>query len=237
MNQSENKFIKKIETFHKGNFKVIKIINTKKIKIFCKIHKKYFIANSNTILRTIGCPDCAADHRQANKKWTLEKFIKHSNEIHHSRYNYSLVSFRTIDNEIKIICPDHGVFSQKAYSHIKGHKCRDCYFDVIGQSCKYTPKEWIKTFRKAHGNLYNYSKCIFIDVDTEVEIICKKHGPFWQLPTVHNTGHGCKKCMGEENSKAQISNAKDFIKKSKKIHGNKYRRLWYAGKTKLLWTK
>ena len=53
---------------------------------------------------------------------------------------------------------------------------------------------------------------------TKIIIICKKHGEFSQKPSHHISGHNCLKC-GNENSRLTQN---EFIKKAKKIHGNKY---------------
>lgn len=45
-----------------------------------------------------------------------------------------------------------------------------------------------------HQNLYNYSLVKYVNRLTPVEIICKKHGPFWQTPQGHLSGRKCEKC-------------------------------------------
>ncbi len=51
------------------------------------------------------------------KHITLEEFIKKSNKLHGNKYDYSLVSFKTTYDYIKIICPIHGIFIQRLGSH------------------------------------------------------------------------------------------------------------------------
>ena len=41
-------------------------------------------------------------------------------------YNYDLVKFNTISDKIKIICPEHGLFTQRVDSHLNGHMCKFC---------------------------------------------------------------------------------------------------------------
>lgn len=43
--------------------------------------------------------------------------------------------------------------------------------------------------------MYNYSKVNYKNAHTPVEIICKKHGSFWQTPNKHLDGKGCPKCF------------------------------------------
>jgi len=67
-----------------------------------------------------------------------------------------------------------------------------------------------------HGDKYDYSLSVYIKAKTKVKIICPTHGIFEQTPNNHVLGgYGCNQC-------SYLSSTKDFIKKSIKIHGNKY---------------
>lgn len=60
---------------------------------------------------------------------------------------------------------------------------------------------------------YSYSKVIYINQKTKVEIICPIHGSFWQLPYSHKKGHGCNKCNKEAFYKVGITkNLKNRIR-------------------------
>jgi very-short-patch-repair endonuclease len=90
------------------------------------------------------------------------------------------------------------------------------YFD------KFTTKYFISRARKIHGNKYDYSRTIYKKAVEKVCIICKKHGKFWQKPNDHLTGYGCPGCYNENRGKSVKLNTSIFIKRAKKIHGNKY---------------
>lgn len=84
---------------------------------------------------------------------------------------------------------------------------------------KLTTKEFIKRSRLKHDNFYNYSKSIYINKRTKVEIICPIHGSFFQLPESHyNRGDGCPICAIKNKTKT----TEQFIKEAKKIYGDKY---------------
>ena len=51
-----------------------------------------------------------------------------------------------------------------------------------------------------HSNKYNYSKVSFKRVRDKVEIICPKHGSFFQSVHHHLQGSGCPKCADENRS-------------------------------------
>lgn len=65
--------------------------------------------------------------------------------------------------------------------------------------------------KKAHGEKYDYSLVSYSDNRTKVNILCKKHGSFFQSPDKHTAGHGCPSC-GMENGASKRSNK---IKKMK----------------------
>lgn len=67
-------------------------------------------------------------------------------------------------------------------------------------SQKLTTEEFIKKAREVHGDKYDYSKVEYVDAQTDVCIICKQHGEFWQRPSHHTAGRGCKKCATEVNA-------------------------------------
>src|SRR5437016_3045630 len=81
---------------------------------------------------------------------------------------------------------------------------------------------FIERTKKVHGNTYDYSKVIYKNIHTDIEIICKNHFSFKQSPNNHLKGKGCKKC-GRENSifKRRRSND-EFIQQAKEKHGDKY---------------
>ena len=45
--------------------------------------------------------------------------------------------------------------------------------------------EFIERASLIHNDKYDYSKVVFVDDNTEVCIICPKHGEFWQKPKWH----------------------------------------------------
>ena len=78
-------------------------------------------------------------------------------------------------------------------------------------------KIYLEKAKKVHGDLYSYEYLTYINSYEKIKIICKKHGIFEQIPATHLRGSGCPDCFGKNKS-----NTEDFIKKSIKIHGNKY---------------
>ncbi len=143
----------------------------------------------------------------------FSKFKEHCNKIFHNKYDYSKSEYSGMKHPIKIICPIHGEFIQKAHSHYLGHQCN---------KCKGSPKlkndEIIKQFIDKHGNEYDYSNVKYVNNKTAVEIICSKHGKFLQNPYEHKSGNRCPKCV--RNRKLDKYT---FIELANDVHDFKYK--------------
>lgn len=93
---------------------------------------------------------------------------------------------------------------------------------------KITKKEIIRKCNEKHNNKYDYSLVDYKILKDSVKIICPIHGVFVQQLYSHMTTSGCPEC--NKFSK------EDFIKKSNKIHNNRYDYslvIYYNMKTKV----
>lgn len=149
------------------------------------------------------------------KKLTTEEFIRRAKEFHGDKYDYTNTVYINKRTNIKYTCPIHGEQEQNAERHLVSG-CRLCGIESAREKRKKTPEKVIEDFRKAHGDRYDYSKVNYINIDTPVEIICREHGSFWQIPYEHQTGANCPKCYGLYKTNEQI------IEEARKVHGDKY---------------
>jgi hypothetical protein len=85
-------------------------------------------------------------------------------------------------------------------------------------SKRLTNEEFIEKARKKHGDKYDYSLVEYENAKTKIEIICEKHGSFYQTPTNHVRGRGCPLCSYEE----KIIDQNKIINRFNKKHGIKY---------------
>jgi very-short-patch-repair endonuclease len=147
------------------------------------------------------------------KKRNTQQFINDCISIRGNIYDYSLVDYKNNKLKVKIICKEHGIFEQTPNNHLSKKqdcpKCSDYHFDIKSKS------DVIVDFIKKHGNKYDYSKVNYKGNKIKVEIICSKHGSFFQTPNNHLKGNNCAKCLKIDTEM--------FIKKAKKVHKEKYR--------------
>ena len=154
------------------------------------------------------------------KKKTNEEFIQDAIKIHGDKYDYSKVNYIRNKNKVIIICKKHGEFEQNPNSHLKGNGCQKCYHCC--RKLRMTTKEFIEKAKKVHKDKYNYSKVIYSGSKNKITIICKEHGDFEQIPSIHLLGSGCSSCGYLSNKLKFSMSIINFIEKSKEVHGDKY---------------
>jgi len=149
-----------------------------------------------------------------NKKLTNDTFIIKANNVHNDKYNYTLINYINAQTKIKIICPEHGVFEQSPNNHLSGRKG----YPYCGGTMKLDTNKFVEKSNIIHNNKYDYSLVDYKGCEIKVKIICSKHGIFEQIPIDHLYNKcGCPHCGG-----TMKSDTNKFIKKSNKIHNNKY---------------
>lgn len=140
------------------------------------------------------------------RKLTKDEFIKRSKEKHGDKYDYSNVNYVNNNTKVCIICPEHGEFWQLPSNHMRGKGCRVC-----GGSNPLTKEEFISRAIKLYGDLYDYNKVEYVNIDTKVCIIDKEYGEFWQTPYDHLSG-----------KKHLILTSDEFIKRCELKYGDTY---------------
>lgn len=188
-------FITKAKEIHGDKYDYSKVEYDglrKKVCIICPEHGDFWISAASH-LNGFGCPHCSGMARVDEKM-----FIERCTERHHGKYDYSQVHFKRMEDFVKIICPEHGEFWQRAKVHYRGYGCPVC-----GGSKRLTNEEFIEKARLVHEDKYDYSKVNYINTATKICIICPEHGEFWQTPNNHLFGAGCPTCP-ESNMEGEI---------------------------------
>ena len=86
--------------------------------------------------------------------------------------------------------------------------------------------DFVARARKIHGRKYDYSRVRYVNVDTPVEVICRKHGSFFPSPGNHSKRKpptGCPKCGDRRGSTTVRERHKTaFVTRAKAVHGEAY---------------
>lgn len=168
---------------------------TDKVEIVCPEHGSFWQSLYDHSGKKTKCPTCAIDQGRVTK----DDFIERSKVIHGDEYDYSQVEFDRLESLVTIVCKKHGRFRQRANSHLQGNKCKKCFHE----KSRLTVDEFINNAKQVHGDKYDYSKVVYVGNKTPVEIICPKHGAFWQKPNTHvSSTNGCMLCNESKGERA-----------------------------------
>ena len=83
---------------------------------------------------------------------------------------------------------------------------------------KINQKVFNERMSKIFGDEYDFSKSVYINQTTDVEVFCKKHGTFFKKPKNLFRGHCCPKCGKERMALAQSIGTDKFIKQAMAVH-------------------
>jgi len=87
---------------------------------------------------------------------------------------------------------------------------------------KLTKNVAIARFTKIHGNTYDYSRVVYLNRRTKIEVVCRIHGSFYIRPENHKCGQGCPRCANKRAGLKQRITQNVFIKRANTIHNDKY---------------
>lgn len=210
---SNDEFINRLKSIYNSDDYSFDKVNytgiNNNIIITCKKHGDFEISPKSALYKGAKCKQCQ------DKILSRETFIKKANEVHHNYYDYSKVNFIASKYKVEIICPKHGSFFVSPVLHVnKCVGCAKCHYEKHG---RLTIEQFIKIANERYNNFYDYSKVKFVKHSDIIEIICPKHGSFFQSVSSHL--NGSKPCP---NCRKILTQQSDFIKMANEVHGLKY---------------
>jgi hypothetical protein len=157
------------------------------------------------------------------RKMTTTEFVDKARQIHAgSDYDYSETVYKDSHSQITYTCPTHGRVQNSATNHLCGKGCPACRPTKASNTRSMGTSKFIEKASKTHQNRYSYSAVQCHGVASKVEIICDKHGSFFQTAVVHLRGHGCPKCWEERRALVYRSTLEYFITHARMVHGDRY---------------
>lgn len=214
---SLNDWITRFKHIHgdKYDYSLINEENYKddKVPIICKEHGIFYQRKIDHSIGK-GCRKCNATSHHGSKKNLLNKYIPFHNIIdkkydriitkeifldrcikkYGDRFDYSNINYVNRLTPIKIICKKHGEFEVTPKQHLSSCGCPGCCKENRAKGRTLSKEFWINECIKKHGNKYDYSKVNYTNGNAYVEIVCPKHGSFFQKASNHRYGNGCPKC-------------------------------------------
>lgn len=191
-----------------------------KLTMICKEHGEFHITPRTLLygshgVKPHGCPICEGIKQPV--KTNPESFKSEMKKIYGRKLKFKIPNKITKDTQITAICKHHGEITHSVGYFKSGKGCEYC----SGKKT-YWP-DFIKLARKVHGDKYDYSQTEIPKRNADkITIICPEHGQFRQFAWLHLSGSGCPECVGYPNKKTPEQRKNEFIRKAKKLYGNKY---------------
>lgn len=193
--KTNDEFIEEANLIHNGKYDYSLIeykSNKTKIKIICVRHG-VFEQTPKSHLNGAGCRSCVT-HKSRYAKEDIYQKLK---DIYGEKYEYPDFEFNSLHDKIILICKKHGESKKSIRQHLR-YGCKLCYYEVIGEPLRQTLDEFIEKSNKKHSNKYDYSKVVELPRNKKVEILCEKHGTFFQYYKSHLHGNGCPSCKSSK---------------------------------------
>lgn len=155
---------------------------------------------------------------------TTYEFVVKAIAKHGTVYDYSSVDYCNAVTKVTINCRDHGPFQQLPRKHLVGSRCPRCARSSANDYRKVDVNTFKQRAVERHGDVYDYSQVVLINLNSIVEISCPHHGKFRQRAMSHLYGHGCKKCqVGHKASITKfVYDTEWFVEKATSVHGQTY---------------
>ena len=119
------------------------------VSITCPITGE-FQQKAYRLLAGGGCSECGVRNRVRNQ----QEWIEAAEQIHHNKYDYSLVKYIASNKKVKINCSFHGVFEQEPQLHERGHGCSKCGNENKGGSGGVYCDSYFSSHKNERGYFY-----------------------------------------------------------------------------------
>lgn len=163
--KSSNYFINQAKIIHNNKYtydKTVYNLSSEKVIITCPLHGD-FLQNASSHLMGCGCNRCARYITGLKLRVGKEIILERFKTKHGDFYTYNIDENVKTNDYIEIVCPSHGLFTQKVEKHFS-HGCSKCGDESTSLKTRKIPRELemlsrnvkrsIKTFIKKQG----YSK-------------------------------------------------------------------------------
>ena len=110
---------------------------------------------------------------QSNQQTRFEKWMQKANTIHNNKFDYSNVLYTNSHNKVNIICPEHGIFIQRACDHI--HQKQGC--PKCSHNFAYTHDEFVTKSKIKYQDKFKIIS-EYKGMKHPITLQCNDHGNF-----------------------------------------------------------
>lgn len=223
--------------------------NTVNVTIICRVHGPFEQKPGSHTAGAIGCTGCkpVVVGRPAT---TTKAFIVRAREVYGDRFDYTATRYVNAKSAVLIGCGTHGqvpVLPRNFLHRPTG--CPRCSRAALHSTAPKVPAptapemapemaavrarsggrpqmstaDFIARARQVHGGDYDYAQTRYVDINTEVVIVCGIHGPFTQKPKNHlHNASGCTPCAHARRAAACRLTTAQFLEAAHATHGITY---------------
>ena len=152
-----------------------------------------------------------------------ETFITQAHAVHNGYYDYpNLPQEFSVKEKIPVQCRRHGVFLQRAYSHLNGHGCPECKYEKIKLKSRLRSDVWLARLSDRFPHIRTVNLDENLTGTTQTEFYCLHHGAFHSsLKALLKSRHGCPMCNKTQATDNRLT-YDEFKQKADKVFGGKY---------------
>jgi len=196
----EKAFLEKANKIYEGKYdysKMVYVSSKAEIIVVCPLHGEYTVLPGSHVHKTYRshCPECMKIDRVTKNK---NKFLEEARLIHGDRYDYSEMDYSGIANtKVNINCKLHGSISILPSNHLRGMGgCNKCAIAKTSKDQTRSIEDYISEANDIHNNKYDYSRAVYINNKTKLEVVCPLHGSFLIRADSHvkSSQSGCPSC-------------------------------------------
>jgi hypothetical protein len=133
----------------------------------------------------------------SRRKTAVDNFWKAVKELWGDTYDYSQFKYIGATTVSTVVCKKHGPFRTKPTYLVNGGGCPVCGKESSAKTRRLGLAAFIEKAKKIHGDRYVYPEQEYVSSKEKIEIVCQKHGSFWQKPNGHLNGRGCPECSND----------------------------------------
>lgn len=190
------------------------------VTLTCLLHGDFDCHPQAHLRNKGGCLACKTETLRKSFSITVQEF--ESSMVEKFGDRFKLISYSGMKSSCVIECKIHGEQKLLAQNFLRSdYGCPECGHDKCRTHLRGDANKFIGLAKQVHGETYNYSKVVYVNNRTKVEIICNKHGSFFKAPYKHIEDQGCPKCQRAKPSPRLLSKD-EFLQRSVLVHGDKY---------------
>lgn len=148
---------------------------------------------------------------------TTQEYIHECKGVYGDAYQYNKTEYLHCRLPITITCKIHNDFEIGTAYFLKGGGCPHCRKDKRSRT-QWTTESLVEKLKEVQPNK-DYSKVKYLTTKDKIEVVCPRHGSYFNTPENLIKGQDCKKCRRVSKKKHSL---KHYIDKANQIHKYKY---------------